>query len=141
MSKQILYIDAHLFNQLLVKRILQKDGHEVHGCASLREGQSYASTYHPDLILLDLQLEGQPAGLEWIATLRQTATFGGCPIMVLTSCGRTETEIAALAAGANGFIYKPASIRDIQTALRAILTPVARVNPAPTPFFTPALAL
>ena len=140
MTKHILYFDEHLFNQLLVKRILQKDGHETR-CANDREcGWQLALSSQPDLILLDMNLECERGGIHLTRALRQVTTLQTCPIILLTQAGHSETEIEALAAGANGFLYKPAGIREIQTALRAILDrpepkPVRR--PVSVPVYAP----
>ena len=132
MTRHILYFDEHLFNQLLVKRILQKDGHETR-CADNREsGWQLAMNGQPDLILLDMNLEHEKGGIHLTQALRQIPTLRACPIILLTPAGHTETEIEALAAGANGFLYKPAGIREIQTALRAILD-----RPEPKPVRRP----
>lgn len=121
MSKHILYFDEHLFNQVLVKRVLQKDGHETTCANDIEHGWQLALTHRPDLILLDIHLDNPRGGIHLTRALRQITTLGQCPIFLLTSCGDTDAEIEALAAGANGFIYKPAGIRELQTALRAIL--------------------
>lgn len=135
MSKQILYFDQHLFNQLLVKRILQKDGHTVQCAADLEGGWQLALDSQPDLILLDMHLEGHKGGIHFARALRQLAALRSCPIILLTPSGETTAEIEALAAGASGFIYKPTGIREVQTALRAILE-----QPETTPVRRPVLA-
>lgn len=121
MSKHILYFDGHLFNQVLVKRVLQKDGHETICANDIEHGWQLALTHQPDMILLDMHLDSQRGGIHLTRALRQIMALRNCPIFLLTPCGDTDAEIEALAAGANGFIYKPAGIRDLQTAFRAIL--------------------
>lgn len=139
MPKQILYFDGHLFNQILLKRILQKDGHETVCANDIEHGWQLALTHQPDLILLDMHLDSQRGGIHLTRALRQIAALRQCPIFILAPCGDTDAEIEALAAGANGFIYKPAGIREVQTALRAILDQPA-VTPARRPVYASTVA-
>ncbi|MBP7998646.1 MAG: response regulator transcription factor [Chloroflexi bacterium] len=139
MSKQILYFDAQIFNQILVKRILQKEGH-VASCANDREcAWQMALTSQPDLILIDMHLETAKGGIHFTRALRRIAALQTCPIILLTPPDDSAAEIEALSAGANGFIYKPASIRELQTAFRTLLN---RAEPAPVrrPVGAPAYA-
>lgn len=138
MSKRILYFDKHLFNQLLVKRILHKDGHEANCACDMESGWQLALAQQPDLILMDIHLEGERGGVQFTQALRRMSALRNCPIILLTNSGDSDAEIEALAAGANGFIYKPVGIRDLQTAFRSLLEqPAAAPAPVRQPVYAP----
>ena len=139
MSKRILYFDSHLFNQLLVKRILQKDGHEASCACDMESGWQLVLAQQPDLILMDMHLEKQKGAIQFIRNLRHLASLRNCPIILMTPSGDSAAEIEALAAGANGFIYKPAGIREVQSALRSLLNQPAAA-PARRPVQAPIYA-
>lgn len=141
MNKRILYFDKQIFNQILVKRILHKDGHETSCACDMESGWQLALAHQPDLILMDMHLEKQKGGIQFTQALRRLAALQNCPIILLTPCNDSEAEIEALAAGANGFIYKPAGIRDLQTAFRALLDQPVAAPARRHPVYAPAYAV
>ena len=71
-----------------------------------------------DAVLLDLALPGQD-GIDWLRELRQ----GGdrTPVLILTARGSEEQRIAGLQAGADDYIVKPFSVRELEARLHAVL--------------------
>lgn len=94
--------------------LLEQHGHRVrhaaHGLAALTELQRAPA----DLALLDLDLPGMD-GLQLAALLRQRGER--LPLLAITARADAEAEVAATAAGMNGFLRKPISGAQLQTAI------------------------
>lgn len=121
MNKRILYVEDNLNNVLLVQRILTADGHDLLVAPNATAGWETAVTQQPDLILMDLHLPGDMNGLELTQRLKQQPELRHIPIVALTAHDSVEVETAALAAGCNGFLRKPADLRQIRQTLHTFL--------------------
>jgi DNA-binding response OmpR family regulator len=75
-----------------------------------------ASTQHPDLIVLDLGLPGLD-GLDVMRTLRKTSEV---PIIVLTARGDESDKVAGLELGADDYLTKPFSPKELVARVRAV---------------------
>ena len=111
----------------VLMRYLTRAGFQVayaaDGLSALRE----AAANPPDLIILDLMLPGID-GLSVCARLRRTTQV---PVIMLTALGEERDRIAGLEVGADDYVTKPFSPRElvlrVQSVLRrAVVTPVAR---------------
>jgi two-component system phosphate regulon response regulator PhoB len=74
----------------------------------------------PDLILLDWMLPGQ-SGYEFARTLFMDTSHPAIPVIMLTARGQVEDKIAALEAGADDYVSKPFSIRELLARIQAVL--------------------
>jgi two-component system phosphate regulon response regulator PhoB len=74
----------------------------------------------PDLVLLDWMLPGQ-SGLEFARRLRGDARTKKLPIIMLTARGEEEDKLRGLETGADDYITKPFSVRELQARIKAVL--------------------
>lgn len=107
-------------DQQLVRELLEATlslDHQVIPAANAAQAIEYALRLRPDLILLDLNLQGHHDGLEVCRTLRSEAdpTLAQMPIVILTGQATSADIAAALAAGADGYVRKPYSPNDLLT--------------------------
>jgi DNA-binding response OmpR family regulator len=94
---------------------LRRDGFEVEEAASLREARSLAGT--ADLVILDLVLpDGN--GLEFLRSLR---AHSDVPVIVLTSRDEETDRVVGLEIGADDYVLKPFSPREVAARVRAVL--------------------
>jgi two-component system cell cycle response regulator DivK len=119
-QRRILYVEDNPNNMLLMSRILQVDGHQLLEAKNGDEGWNVAYTERPDLIFMDLMMPGID-GFELARKIKSTPELSHIPIMVLTAYGDPEIERKAKEAGCDGFLHKPADIRQIQAVLRQFL--------------------
>ena len=120
MKKRVLYVDDNPNNRLLVKRILQAEGHEMIEAVDGESGWDTVVREAPDFIFVDLLMPGAD-GFELTRQIKSTPELSHIPIVTLTAYGSPETEKIAKEAGCDGFLHKPAKASQIQTILRQFL--------------------
>jgi DNA-binding NarL/FixJ family response regulator len=113
MTERILLVDDHPLTRSALSGLLQQHGFEVAGEAADGEtAVERAAELQPDLILLDLSMPGLD-GLSALPRLREAAP--DCEVVVLTASGEETNLLAAIRAGAAGYLLKsepPARIVD-----------------------------
>jgi DNA-binding response OmpR family regulator len=122
----------------LVRYHVEKAGmrflHATDGGAALR----LARTQSPDVALLDLMLPGLD-GLEVCRQLRRDAATRRLPIIMLTARGEEVDRVVGLELGADDYVVKPFSPRELLARIRAVLRRVEGVESPPTGRVTGAL--
>src|SRR4029077_21258668 len=93
----------------VVRRYLTREGFAVEVANDGETGLERALTTLPDLVVLDLMLPGLD-GIEVCRRLRQTAPI---PVVMLTARGEEEDRIAGLDLGADDYVTKPVSPREV----------------------------
>jgi DNA-binding response OmpR family regulator len=101
----------------LVKLYLNRDGYRVLTAYDGVEALRLARDGHPDLIVLDLMLPGID-GLEVCRTLRRESEV---PIIMLTAKTTDEDKVTGLGLGADDYVTKPFSPRELAARVRAVL--------------------
>jgi two-component system phosphate regulon response regulator PhoB len=81
----------------------------------------------PSLILLDWMLPGM-SGIELARRLKRDETTGEIPIIMLTARGEEDNKIQGLDAGADDYITKPFSTRELVSRIRAVLRRTSALN-------------
>lgn len=114
---RVLVIDDDATLSEVVARYLERDGFEVTRCADGREGLRVALDDLPDLVVLDLMLPGID-GFEVFRRLREVAPI---PVVMLTARGDEDDRVAGLELGADDYVAKPFSPRELAARVRAVL--------------------
>lgn len=130
MAKCVLYVEDHPNNRLLVKRIVQAEGLAFLEAVDGAAGWETAVTQPPDLIFMDLHLPGGITGYDLTRRLKQHPGLQHIPVIALTAFGNEEAEQAALDAGCDAFLRKPADIRQIRAVLHQYLGADESAQPA-----------
>lgn len=99
---------------------LERDGYEVAAFATGREGLIGILGDPPDLVLLDLNLPDLD-GLSVCRELRDTAAVRDLPIIMLTARVEESDRVLGLDLGADDYITKPFSLRELRSRIRALL--------------------
>lgn len=116
-GKRVLVVDDDVKTVELVKLYLNRDGHKVLVAYDGVEALRLAREGHPDLIVLDLMLPGID-GLEICRTLRNESDV---PIIMLTARATDEDKLTGLGLGADDYVTKPFSPRELAARVRAVL--------------------
>lgn len=116
-GKRVLVVDDDAKTVELVKLYLNRDGYRVITAYDGIEALRLAREVRPDLIVLDLMLPGMD-GLEVCRTLR---TASDVPIIMLTARTTDEDKLTGLGLGADDYVTKPFSPRELAARVRAVL--------------------
>ncbi|GAA0114416.1 response regulator [Clostridium senegalense] len=119
-EKKILVVDDEEHILELIKFNLKKEGCNVITANTGDLALKYVKENHPDLILLDLMLPGID-GLEVCRIIRKDPEICEIPIIMITAKGEEIDKILGLELGADDYITKPFSVRELVARVKAIL--------------------
>jgi len=120
MGARILVVEDNPLNLKLIKDVLEFHGFDVLTAGSGEEGVALASSSSPDLVLMDLQLPGI-GGQEALQRLRADDRCRAIPVVAVTAFAMKDDAESAKAAGFNGYIAKPISVRALPAQLARFL--------------------
>jgi len=126
-KETILIIEDDLDIVELLQYSLEREGYPVLTAADGEAGVQEARRRKPGAILLDLMLPGVD-GLEVCRRLKQGETTRGIPILMVTAKGEESDVVTGLELGADDYIPKPFSPREVIARLRAVLRRGAHKN-------------
>jgi DNA-binding response OmpR family regulator len=128
MTATVLLVEDERKLRELVRSYLERAGLSVLSTSSGAEAITLASQAAPDLVVLDLGLPDVPGE----AVARELRAAGSMPILMLTAKAGEEDRIAGLELGADDYVTKPFSPRELVLRVQAILrrgAPVAAPGP------------
>ena len=125
MPSRVLVADDDVVVRDIVRRYLERDGHEVRVVGDGNEALRVLGSERIDVAVLDVMMPG-PNGLSLCRTLRQGGDFT-VPVILLTALSEEDDRIAGLEAGADDYLTKPFSPRELALRVRSVL----RRAPAP----------
>lgn len=139
MSERVLVVEDEPAIRELISYNLNQAGFEVHTAASGTEALEAFERHQPDLVLLDLMLPGFD-GFEVCRRIRQVSQT---PIIMLTARGQEHDRVKGLELGADDYIIKPFSMRELLARVRAVLrrTGPADARPGGAPLVVGSLRL
>ncbi|MGE5279313.1 MAG: response regulator [Deltaproteobacteria bacterium] len=127
--------DKHILR--LVTYNLEKAGFKCLSSATGEDGLKLAQSYPPDLVVLDIMLPGMD-GFEFCRRLRADAALKNVPVLILTARGEEVDRIVGLELGADDYMVKPFSPRELILRIKAILR---RGRPGPVTVPAPEAVL
>jgi two-component system cell cycle response regulator DivK len=116
-NNKILIIDDNQMNLKLLKVLLSSELYELRLATSALEALDILNTFHPKLILVDIQLPGMD-GLEFTIKVKGNKTTNDITVVALTAFSMKEDEEKAKSAGCDGFIAKPIDIMVLPVLVR-----------------------
>lgn len=119
MSGTILVVEDEPAIQELVAYACQTNGFAVRRSDSVRAAREEVSRELPDLVLLDWMLPDRP-GIELLRELRGQERTKALPVIMLTAKGGETDKVAGLDAGADDYVVKPFSPRELVSRIRAV---------------------
>ncbi len=117
MGSTVLVVEDDPHTVEVVRLYLQRDGHSVLTAQDGLSGLRLFREGRPDLVVLDLMLPGMD-GLQVCRTIRQESDV---PIVMLTARVEEEDRVAGLELGADDYVTKPFSLRELAARVRAVL--------------------
>jgi len=127
MSSRVLIVEDEPDIRELVVHHLKREGYQVSAASSGEEALRQVQAAPPDLVLLDLMMPAMD-GLEVCRRLRQDPATAMLPIVMLTAKGDEVDRVLGLEIGADDYVVKPFSPKELLARVRAVLR---RSRPAP----------
>ncbi len=126
-EQTILVVDDEEAIAEAVRARLQSEGFQVVVAGDGPEAIGLCEQVHPDLVVLDLMLPGMD-GLE---VCRQIQRERWVPVLMLTARTEEADKVAGFAVGADDYLTKPFSLRELVVRVRAILRRMERIGALP----------
>lgn len=120
MPAKILVVEDEPAIQELVALNLEQAGHQVLQALDVEQARALVREALPDLILLDWMLPGE-SGIQFARALRRDERTRQVPIIMLTARGAEQDKIGGLDAGADDYVTKPFSPRELLARINAVL--------------------
>jgi len=126
---KILVVEDERDIQDLIAYNLQQAGHEVIQASRGDDAVRIARQQRPDLVLLDLMLPGL-SGKEVCQALRRDPATQSVPVIMLTAKGEEVDRVVGLEVGADDYVTKPFSMRELMLRVQTILRRAGARKPA-----------
>ena len=123
--KALIVDDERIYCEAM-RLVLEAAGVQVYVANSAAEAEMLFRLLVPDLVILDVLMPGM-SGLELIGKLRGLVGWEHVPIVVASALGLRANREAALDAGANAYLSKPFSSRELRMTVRRFL-PLAKTG-------------
>ncbi|WP_099034381.1 phosphate regulon transcriptional regulator PhoB [Lacimicrobium alkaliphilum] len=125
MSKKILVVEDETPIREMIKFVLEQSGFEVLEAQDYDIALEMVKEPYPDLILLDWMLPGG-SGVQLSKKLKQHEHTREIPIIMLTARGEEDDKVRGLEAGADDYVTKPFSPKELVARIKAV---IRRVTP------------
>ncbi|MBI4289390.1 MAG: response regulator transcription factor [Chloroflexi bacterium] len=113
----VLAIDDDSHMARLMQRILDLEGYRVLIAMNGQNGLNLFNQEHPDVVVLDIMMPG----MDGYEVCRRIREFSQTPIVMVTAKGDEEAKVRGLDAGADDYVTKPFSSRELVARVRAVL--------------------
>ena len=120
MSGAILVVEDEPAIQELIAVNLEHAGHRVLRAANVPQAEEHVRAALPDLVLLDWMLPGT-SGVAYARQLRANERTRDIPIIMLTARATEQEKILALEGGADDYVTKPFSPRELIARIKAVM--------------------
>jgi two-component system phosphate regulon response regulator PhoB len=120
MSATVLVVEDEPSIQELIAASLQRAGHVVLRADSAEDAGRLVGETLPDIVLLDWMLPGM-SGIQYARRLRSEERTQDLPIIMLTARSEEHDKVAGLEAGADDYLTKPFSPRELLARIKAVL--------------------
>lgn len=118
MRPKVLVVDDELKLVRLVRAVLQADGFDVETAMEGQKGLELLEVTRPDLVLLDILL---PGGMDGYQVCREIRKRSSVPVIMLTAKAQENDKIRGFDAGADDYLTKPFSSKELLARVRAVL--------------------
>ena len=133
MKEKILIVEDEKDIIKMLEYNLKKEGFRVVDARDGEDALDLANRENPDLILLDLMLPGMD-GLEVCKALKKENKTGSIPVIMLTAKSQESDKVVGLELGADDYVTKPFSPRELIARIKAVMRRVTEKEKLPEIF-------
>ena len=120
-NEQILIVDDELAIREMVMMTLEMAGFESLQAADISEAHQQVVDHRPAPILLDWMLPGDKSGVDFCRMLKNDEMLAEIPVIMLTAKSEEDSKVHGLDAGADDYMTKPFSTRELISRIKAVL--------------------
>ncbi|MBW7983462.1 phosphate response regulator transcription factor PhoB [Enterobacillus tribolii] len=125
MARRILVVEDEAPIREMVCFVLEQNGYQALEAGDYDSAVNGLSEPYPDLVLLDWMLPGG-SGIQFIKHMKREAITRDIPVMMLTARGEEEDRVRGLEVGADDYITKPFSPKELVARIKAVMR---RISP------------
>jgi DNA-binding response OmpR family regulator len=115
--RRVLVVDDEPHIRTVLRGYLQSDGFEVTEAADGEAAMAEMRDHPPDLVLLDVMLPG----IDGLEVLRRLRTFSDAYVILVTARAEEVDKLVGLGVGADDYVTKPFSAREVMARVKAVL--------------------
>ncbi len=116
----ILIVDDEAAIREMIRVGLEMAGYDCLEAADAQEAHGMIVDHHPDLVLLDWMMP-QTSGIELLRRLRRDDMWRSLPVIMLTAKDDEDNRVQGLEGGADDYLAKPFSPRELQARIKAVI--------------------
>jgi len=120
MTKKILIVDDEPNIVISLEFLMKREGFQVAVVGDGEEALRKIAAFEPDLVLLDIMMP-KKSGFEVCQEVRANPAWAGIKLIMLTAKGRDTEVQKGMALGADAYVTKPFSTRDLVIKVRSVL--------------------
>ncbi len=120
--------DDRDIRELICQSLAQVE-YQVQSCSDVKSAQKLVVEFHPDCLIVDWMLPDS-SGIELIRWLRRQEACSQLPVLMLTARAQETDKIQGLDSGADDYMTKPMSLRELHARVKALLRRPAAYQPA-----------
>ncbi len=124
MSAKILVVEDEPAVREMIRFVLAQADYEISEAGDAQQAREHLAKAPPDLVLMDWMLPGT-SGVELTRELKQDPLTRDIPVIMLTARGEEDDKIRGLECGAEDYVTKPFSPRELAARIKVILRRVA----------------
>lgn len=114
---RVLVVDDMAVNRVLLRDLLEADGHQVSEAATGPEALALVLTHPPEVVLLDVTMPVMD-GFEVCRRLKAGPQTAAIPVLLVTALAHRDQRRQGIAAGANDYVTKPIDKVDLLSRVR-----------------------
>jgi DNA-binding response OmpR family regulator len=126
MAETVLVVDDDATTRDVIVRYLEREGFEALQAEDGGRARAVIETAEPNLVILDLMLPG----IDGLSVIRWMRTTGWTPVIMLTALGEETDRIVGLELGADDYVTKPFSPRELVARVKSVLRRSGTAAPA-----------
>lgn len=124
MAKRILVVEDEAAIREMLSMVLEQGGYQPDEAEDYASAMAKIAPPYPDFILLDWMLPGG-SGLQLLKHLKKEPLTKDIPVMMITARGEEQDRVAGLETGADDYIIKPFSPKELIARIKAVMRRVA----------------
>jgi two-component system, OmpR family, phosphate regulon response regulator PhoB len=116
----VLVVEDETAIREMLTMVLSQADFNVTATGNVQQAQQALDSARPDIVLLDWMLPGT-SGVEWVRRLKKDDLYQDLPVILLTARDEEDDKVKGLEVGADDYITKPFSPKEVAARIRAVL--------------------